>query len=91
MNKDNFALWELIVSTHLYSSGRTRNRQMTELILTKQTDTHEEFLSFVHEQAALVLGAFGSLVYPSYIKFDDVLKSAYLNGVDQVFFQRLID
>jgi hypothetical protein len=89
--RDTFRLHELTVETLQQGSGRSKNIHMTQLIGARQTGTFEEFLSFISELSALVLAAFGSTVYPGHIKFDDLVKSAFLNGVDQVFFAAQID
>ena len=88
---DTFALWELVDAVHIHGSSLSKHRHMKELLSFKQGSSHDEFLVSLRSHASLVLSAFGSPQHPGYIKFDDLLLSVYLNGVDSTFFQRHID
>ena len=89
---DHFGLWDLVLKTHLYGSGaRTKQRFMVELLSCKQSGSHEAFIGDIRARMKLVVGAFTKKEAPDSIKVDDLLKCIYINGLDQVYFDRPIN
>ena len=88
---DTFAIWEMIRSTHLHSSGWTKLRHLAELLGTKQTTTREAYMGDITQRGRLFLAGFGSAKHAGYIEYDVLLKALYLNGLDQQAFQRPLD
>ena len=88
---DHFGLWDLVLKTHLYGSARTKQRFMVELLSCKQSGSHEAFIGDIRARMKLVVGAFTKKEAPDSIKVDDLLKCIYINGLDQVYFDRPIN
>ena len=75
----------------MYGSARTKQRFMVDLVTCKQTGTHEAYIGDIRSRLKLVVGAFTDKRDPSVIKVDDLLKCIYINGLDQVYFDRPIN
>ena len=88
---DPFALWQLVLQTHMHGSARTKQRQLADLVSLKQgTMSHPDYLFELRIRSRLVVAAFDSKKHPGYILIDDLLKNFYINGLDQVYFDRVI-
>ena len=91
VNHDPFAVWQLVLQTHMHGSARTKQRHLADLVTLKQgTMSHPDYLYELRIRSRLVVAAFDSKKYPGYILIDDLLKNFYINGLDQVFFDRVI-
>ena len=64
---------------------------MVDLLSCKQTGSHEAFIGDIRAKMKLVVGAFTKPDAPDIIKVDDLLKCIYINGLDQVYFDRPIN
>ena len=64
---DAYALWKLVLVTHLYGSGRTKQRYMVDFLTIKQADSHEAFIGDLRVKIALVIGTFESALHSGYI------------------------
>ena len=63
---------------------------MIDLFSVKQAGSHESYVGDINTKAKLVIGAFEDVDRPGYIKTDDLIKVVYMNGLDQVLFERCI-
>lgn len=88
---DSFGLWQLVLKTHLYGSGRTKQRFLVDLVTVKQVGTHEAYMGDLRARVKLVVGAFEHSDHAGYIRTDDLVKVMYINGLDQVYFDRPIN
>ena len=88
---NTFGLWLLVLKTHLYDFGYTKQRLFFVLAHVKQSGSHEACISELRAQAKLVVGAFESVEHNGFIKTYDILKVIYINGLDQVYFDRPIN
>eukprot|EP01041_Mallomonas_annulata_P012351 gene12351-25986_t len=88
---NTFDVWKLILKTHLYGSGRTKQRQMVDLLGVSQSKSHESYLKDFRDKSELVIGAFESKAHPGFISIDELLKVLYINGLNSAIFDRPIN
>ena len=62
-----------------------------DLVTVKQVGTHEAYMGDLRARVKLVVGAFEHSDHVGYIKTDDLVKVMYINGLDQVYFDRPIN
>jgi hypothetical protein len=74
----------------MFGSARTKQRQFSELVAVRQSGSHEDYLNEIRVKSRLVIAAFEDKEKAGFIKIDVLLKIIYLNGLDQVYFERVI-
>lgn len=89
--KDTFRLWALIEETHLFSSGRAKLVHLKDFLSTHQSGSHEDYLNFSRERFALFKHDFESPTHPGYVSLDELAQVVYVNGLDQTYFERIIE
>ena len=93
VSEDTFRVWDLIVETHLGVSSRSKYASFkTFLQLQQGALSLPDWLAIFRPAADTVLSHFGaSGAHEGYIKFDDLARLIFLNGVNPTAFSRPID
>ena len=87
---DTFDVWQAVLLTHQFGSTRHKQHQFSQLLAVKQVGSHEDYLFDLRAKCSLVETSFASKEHKGHIAIDLLFKIIYINGLDQLYFERII-
>ena len=89
---DTFAVWQMVIKVHQFGSSRTKFQFLVDFFACRQDGrAFDAFVVDLNRKNTLVLGAFDSSTHPGYISLDLLKKLVFMQGIDKVFYVKVLD
>lgn len=89
---DTFAVWGMVTKVHQFGSSRTKFQFLLDFLFNKQDGrSFDAYVVDLNRKSDLVVGAFNSAAHPGFICLDLLKKLIFMQGVDKVFYAKVLD